>query len=463
MVLKIYNTLTRKKEIFKSIEKNLVKIYGCGPTVYWYQHIGNLYRYIWEDFLIRVLKYNNYKINHVINITDVGHLTSDADEGEDKMENAIKKEGKNSQDIAKFYFDIFDNDLKKLNFTEPDKWAKASEHIKEQIDLIKTLEKKGFTYKTSQAIYFNVSKFKNYGELTGQKLEEKEIGVRKDVIVDKEKKNPQDFALWFFTVGHFKNHTMRWDSPWGVGFPGWHIECSAMSMKYLGNHFDIHTGGQDHIPVHHTNEIAQSEGATGKKVVNYWMHIQWLIIDKGKMSKSLGNVYLLSDLEKKGFSPMDFRYFCLTGYYRKPLNFSLENLLSAKNSYERLKNICLNLKDNKKLNKKYLSEFEKAINNDLNFPRALQVAWKLIRDKKAIGKFQTIKKMDEIFGLDLFKKDELKIPKEVLELIKKRNQARKEKNWQIADGIREKIKSLGFLIEDSEKGEILKKEKEYKL
>jgi len=457
MSLKLYNTLTRKKEIFKPIKKGEVKIYGCGPTVYWYQHIGNLYRYIWEDYLVRILKYNNYKVKHIINITDVGHLTSDADEGEDKMENAVKKEGKSPQEIAEFYFNVFDNDLKKLNFTEPDKWTKASEHIKEQIDLIKILERKGYIYKTEQAIYFDVSKFKNYGKLTGQKLEEKEIGVRKDVVVDKDKKNPQDFALWFFTVGHFKDHTMKWASPWGIGFPGWHIECSAMSMKYLGNCFDIHTGGQEHIPVHHTNEIAQSDGAVGKKVVNYWMHLQWLIFGKEKMSKSLGNVYLLSDLEKKGFSPMDFRYFCLTGHYIKPLNFDLENLQSAKNSYERLKNICFELTDDKILNKKYLSEFEKAINDDLNMPKALQVLWKLMRDENAKGKYLTIKKIDEVLGLDLLNKKEIIIPSEIKKLLEEREEARKNRDYKIADELRDKINKLGYILEDKEKGVIIKK------
>ena len=464
MVLKIYNTLTREKEVFKPIKKGEVKIYGCGPTVYWHQHIGNLYRYIWEDYLVRFLKYSGYKVKHVINITDVGHLTSDADDGEDKMEKAIKRESKTHQEIANFYFKAFEDDLKKLNFTEPDKWAKATEHIQEQINLIKILEKKGFAYKTDSAIYFDISKFKSYGALTRQKLEEKEVGVRKGVVVDKEKRNPQDFALWFFTVGHFKDHTMKWDSPWGQGFPGWHLECSAMSIKYLGNHFDIHTGGQEHIPIHHTNEIAQSESATGETFVNYWLHIQWLIIDKGKMSKSLGNIYLLSDLEKKGFNPMDFRYFCLTGHYRKPLNFSLENLKSAKISYERLKNLISNVKEDtlkgtsKKINKKYLKEFEDAMNDDLNTPKALQALWKLIRNPKAQGKYLTIKKMDEVFSLDLLKKDTTKIPKQIQELVRQREQARKEKNFKISDDIRKKINLLGYHISDTKDGQKINKE-----
>jgi cysteinyl-tRNA synthetase len=462
MVLKLYNTLTRKKEIFKPINKKEVKVYGCGPTVYWYQHIGNLYRYVWEDYLIRILKYNGYKVNHIINVTDIGHLTSDADEGEDKMIVAIRREGlelnENSMlKISKKYFDAFLNDLRKLNFQEPNHWPKATEHIREQIELITRLEKKGYTYKTEQAVYFDVSKFKDYGGLSGQKLEEKKNGARENVVADKEKKNPQDFALWFFTVGHFKDHVMKWNSPWGVGFPGWHIECSAMSMKYLGEHFDIHTGGQEHIPVHHTNEIAQNEGATGKKVVKYWMHMQWLIIDGGKMSKSLGNIYLLSDLEEKGFSALDFKYFCLTGYYRKPLNFNLENLKSAKNSYERIKNLISNIKDDKNLNKIYLSKFEKAINDDLNMPKALQVLWNLVRDKKAKGKYQTIKKMDEVFGLNLLKKENIEIPVEIKKLIDQRENARKGKNWKLADEIRGKINKLGFVIEDTDKGFMIKR------
>jgi cysteinyl-tRNA synthetase len=453
MVLKIYNTLTRKKEIFKSIKKGEVGIYGCGPTVYWYQHIGNIYRYIFEDVLVRTLLFNNYKVNHVINITDVGHLTSDADEGEDKMLKAIKREGMElSEDsmlkIAKKYTDVFKEDLWKVNIIKPDYWPKATEHIKEQIDLIKRLEKNGCTYNTDVGVIFDTSKYKDYGKLANLNVKELKAGSR--VKVDNERKNKSDFALW---ITNQPNHIMLWDSPWGKGFPGWHIECSAMSMKYLGEQFDIHTGGEEHIPVHHTNEIAQSECATKKKPwVKFWVHLRWLVINGGKMSKSLGNVYLLSELEEKGYKPLEFRYFCLGGHYRKNLNFTLENLDNAKNSYGRLKNITLELKEDKKINKEYIEEFENAINDDLDMPKALQVLWKLVRDDKAEGKYQTIKKMDEVFGLKLLEKEKIEIPAEVKKLAEERETARKNKEWKKSDELRDKINKLGFVINDTPNG-----------
>jgi cysteinyl-tRNA synthetase len=459
MVLKLYNTLARKKEVFKPIKKGEVGIYGCGPTVYWYQHIGNIYRYVFEDILVRTLLFNKYKVKHVINITDVGHLTSDADEGEDKMLKAIKREGMElSRDsmlkIAKKYTDAFNEDLKKVNIIQPDYWSKATEHIQEQIELIKRLEKNGYTYTTNVGLIFDTGKYKAYGKLANLKLKNLKAGSR--VKVDNERKNKSDFALW---VTNQPNHVMQWDSPWGKGFPGWHIECSAMSMKYLGEQFDIHTGGEEHIPVHHTNEIAQSECATGKKPwVRYWLHLRWLIINGGKMSKSLGNVYLLSELEEKGYKPLEFRYFCLGGHYRKNLNFTLENLDNAKNSYNRLQNITLELKDDKIINEGYLKEFESAINNDLDMPKALQVLWKLVRDEKAIGKYQTIKKMDEVFGLKLLEKEKIDIPDEVKKLAEERDNARKNKDWKKSDEMRDKIKKLGFVVNDTANGWEIKKE-----
>jgi cysteinyl-tRNA synthetase len=453
MTLKLYNTLGRKKEIFKPINNHEVRIYGCGPTVYWYQHIGNLYRYIFEDILVRILLFNNYKVKHVINITDVGHLTSDSDEGEDKMVKAIKREGleltKDSMlKIAKKYTDVFKSDLKKLNILEPDYWPKATEHIKEQIELIKKLEQNGYTYKTSVGLIFDTSKFKDYGKLAKLKLDDLKAGFR--VKIDDERKNKSDFALW---ITNQPNHLMLWDSPWGVGFPGWHIECSAMSMKYLGEQFDIHTGGEEHIPVHHTNEIAQSEAATGKKPwVKYWLHLRWLVINGGKMSKSLGNVYQLIDLEEKGYDPFDFRYFCLSGHYRKNLNFTLENLDNAKNSLERLRRIIEEIKEDLKINERYLKEFESAINNDLDMPKAIQVLWKLVRDEKATGKIKTIEKMDSVFGLDLLKKEKIEIPVEIKRLVEGRENARINKDFKKSDEIREKIKSLGYKIDDTKEG-----------
>jgi cysteinyl-tRNA synthetase len=454
MVLKLYNTLTRKKEIFKPIHKDYVRIYGCGPTVYWYQHIGNLRRYIFEDILIRTLLFNNYKIKHIINVTDVGHLTSDSDEGEDKIEKAAQKEGKSAEEISDYYFNIFKNDLEKLNILMPDKWPKATEHIKEQIELIKKLEKKGYTYRTSEGIYFDTSKFRNYGKFAKLDIKGLKAGTRIDIG---EKKNKTDFALWKFS-GNPGERQQEWDSPWGVGFPGWHIECSAMSSKYLGETFDIHTGGIDHIPVHHTNEIAQSEAATGKSPwVKYWLHCNYLILKNGKMSKSSGEIIRLKNLEEKGYEPLEFRYLCLLTHYRKKIEFDFELMTSAKTAYKKLKNLISEIKDDKKNNEKYLKEFENAINDDLNTPKAVQVLWKLVKDENAFGKIKTIKKMDEIFGLNLLKKEKAEISEEIKKLIEKRENFRKEKNWKKADELREKIKKSGYVIEDAERGAIVKK------
>ena len=445
MTLKLYNTLTRKKEVFKPIKKEELKLYSCGPTVYWYQHIGNLRTYIFSDILKRILIYNKYKVKHVMNVTDVGHLTSDADEGEDKIEKAAKKEGKKAKDIANYYLEIFKEDFKKLNIIEPKIWCKATEHIKEQIELIKILEEKNYTYKTSDGIYFDTSKFKDYSKFARLDIKGLEAGKRIDFG---EKKNKTDFALWKFSEKPGVRQ-QEWDSPWGIGFPGWHIECSAMSSKYLGKHFDIHTGGIDHIPVHHTNEIAQSVCAFGKKPwVNFWMHGAFLSFKEGKMSKSKGKILTISELEKKRFNPLIYRYFCLTTHYRKRLIFSMKNLEAAKNSFERLKNIISEIKD-KGINRKYLKEFEKAINNDLDMPNALQVLWKLVRDEKAKGKLGTIKKMDEVLGLDLLKKEEIEIPDKVKELVKKRNKLRNKKDWKKADELKNKAIKKGYTIIDT--------------
>ncbi len=452
-MLRLYNTLTRKKEEFKPIKKGEVGMYTCGPTVYWYQHIGNLKAYIFADVLRRTLEYNDYKVKQVINITDVGHLTSDSDKGEDKMEKAAAKEGKSAQEIAKFYFDSFLADFKKLNIQEPSVWCKATEHIKEQIALIKKLEEKGYTYKTSDGIYFDTSKSKNYGKLARLNIGGLKAGQRTDM---REKKNKTDFALWKFSEEYGKRQ-QEWNSPWGVGFPGWHIECSAMSMKYLGETFDIHTGGVDHIPIHHTNEIAQSESATGKKFVNYWMHENFLTFRGEKVSKARGGLFTISELEEKGFEPFAYRYFILTGGYRKPMDFSLEILKNSQISYRRLKNIISEFKDDKKINKKYLQEFEREMDDDLNTPKALQVLWKLVRDKNVDGKLGAIKKMDEVFGLKLLEKEKIKIPHEINKLVTERNSAREKKDWKKADEIRAKIKKLGYAVDDTEKGSVVKK------
>jgi len=448
-MLKLYNTLTRKKQTFKSIKDKQVGMYSCGPTVYWFQHIGNLRTYVFNDILKRVLTYDGYKVKQVINITDVGHLTSDSDEGEDKMESAAKKEGKKATEIADYYFEVFSEDLKKLNIIAPDIWSKATEHIKEQIEMIVTLEKKGFTYKTSDGVYFDTSKFKDYGKLAKLNLEGLEGGKRVGLG---EKKNKTDFALWKFSEKPGERQ-QEWKSPWGVGFPGWHIECSAMGSKYLGKQFDIHTGGEDHIPIHHTNEIAQSESAYDKKPwVKYWIHGAFLKFGGEKMSKSKGKIETISDLEKKGYSALDYRYFLLTAHYRTQLNYSLNSLDAAKISRTRLKNIISEWEDDGKINEEYLRGFEKSIDNDLDMPGALAVLWKMVRDENAFGKVRTLESMEKIFGLDLLKKEGIEIPSEVLEIVKARENARESKDWKLADKLRDKIAKKGFRVDDGKDG-----------
>jgi cysteinyl-tRNA synthetase len=447
-MLKLYNTLTRRKEIFKPLKSKKAGIYSCGPTVYWYQHIGNLRSYIFSDILKKVLAYDGYQVKHVINVTDVGHLTSDADEGEDKMEKAAKKEGKNAKEIAKHYFQSFREDFRRLNISEPDVWPKATDHIKEQIEIIKKLEKKGYTYITNDGVYFNTEKFKNYGKLAKLKKEGLEAGKR---ISLKEKKSPTDFALWKFSEKPGLRQ-QEWQSPWGLGFPGWHIECSAMSMKYLGPHFDIHTGGEDHIPIHHTNEIAQSEAASGKKFVNYWLHGSFLTFKGEKVSKSKGGLFTVSQLEKEGFLSLSYRYLVLSAHYRSTLEFTLESLKNAQNSYKKLKNIVADLKDDGKTNKKYMKEFETAINNDLDTPSALATLWKLLRDKKAVGKLAAAKEMDKVFSLSLFIKEKTEIPNEIKKMVKNREEVRKIKQWQEADKIRKEIEKQGYSVKDTKEG-----------
>jgi cysteinyl-tRNA synthetase len=459
MTLKLYNTLTRKEETFKPIIKESVGMYSCGPTVYWYQHIGNLRTYIFSDILKRVLSYNGYKVNHIMNITDVGHLTSDADEGEDKMEKAAAKEGKNAKEIAEYYWKIFRQDFKKLNIEEPNTWTKATEHIKEQIALIKRLEEKGYTYKTEDGIYFDTSKFKNYAKFAKLNIKGLQAGKRIELG---DKKNKTDFALWKFSEKPGLRQ-QEWQSPWGLGFPGWHIECSAMSMKYLGETFDIHTGGIDHIPIHHTNEIAQSESATGKKFVNYWLHGAFLTFKGEKVSKSKGGLYTISELEKEGFNPMSFRYMCLTTHYRKALNFSIEILKTAQNSYERLVNIISSIKNssqkkNQKEIEKAKKEFSEIINDDLNMPKALSFMWEILRDEglNDAEKYELIIDFNKIFGLNL-KEEKIEVPSEVKKLVKEREEMRKKKNWNEADNIRDKIEKLGYSVDDTGEGTKVKK------
>jgi cysteinyl-tRNA synthetase len=461
--IKLYNTLTRKKEAFVPVKKGHVGIYSCGPTVYWYQHIGNLRTAVNNDLIKRLFLYNGYKVNHVMNVTDVGHLTSDADTGEDKVERAAAKEGKTAKEISNFYFSAFEEDLKKMNVLPPNFWTKATEHIKEMIDLIKLLEKKGFTYKTSDGIYFDTSKFKNYGKLANLKKEGLKAGKR---IAVGEKKHSTDFALWKFSENPGERQ-QEWNSPWGIGFPGWHIECSVMATKYIGEQIDIHTGGQEHIPVHHTNEIAQSEAGFGKKPwVKYWIHFAWLLFQGEKISKSSGSTYLLSDLEKEDYNPVALRYLYLTTSYNKPLNFSFDILDYAAKSYSRLKNIILELKlkaGEHKKNKNNIElakkQFLEIINDDFNFPRGISYLWDIVRDNRLnyAEKYELALDFDKVFGLELDKSEKIEITEEVKELLEERKKARKNGNWKYADEIRNKINKLGYVIEDTERGTVVRK------
>lgn len=453
-MINLYNTLTKKTEPFSPIKKGQVGLYTCGPTVYNYAHIGNLRTYVFEDILKRVLKFNGYKVKHVMNITDVGHLTSDADEGEDKIEKGAKREGKTAWEIAEFYTRAFKNDLAELNIEEPKVWCKATDHIKEQIKLIKKLEKKGFVYKTVDGIYFDTSLLPDYGKLTNLKNQELRAGARVEVG---DKKNITDFALWKFSPS-LSQRQMEWKSPWGVGFPGWHIECSAMSAKYLGQPFDIHCGGIDHVPVHHTNEIAQSEAAEGKPLANYWLHGEFLLTGEAKMAKSEGNFLTLETIKAKGFSPLAYRYLLLQTHYRKQLNFSWEALEAAQNGLNRLYHSVSAISSviPTAQEESLAGQFTELINNDLNLPEALALIWTALKNQKI--NLKTILLFDEVLGLDIknkiakIKKSGEQISLEVKKLISERELARKNKNWAKSDELREELDGLGYEVKDTKDG-----------
>lgn len=458
--MKLYNSLSKKIEEFKPLDGSKVSLYTCGPTVYDYPHIGNLRKYVGDDVLKRMLSANGYSVNHVMNITDVGHLVSDEDSGEDKIEKGARESGRTVWEVAKFYEDNFFEATKLLNIEPPDIVARATEHIKEQIKLIEKLAKQGFTYQTDQAVYFDISKFPDYTNLSGQKLSEKQVGVRGDVVVDKQKKHPQDFALWFFTVGHFSDHTMRWDSPWGEGFPGWHIECSAMSMEYLGDTIDIHTGGIDHIPVHHTNEIAQSEAATGVRFVNYWVHHGWLQVDGEKMSKSKKNFFKLEDIVARGFDPYALRYLFLTAHYRDMLNFTWESLDGAQRTISRIQGEIRAWDGPKGETTQIYQNFLETASNDLAIPQAVVVLHDLLhKDMPTEQKSVDLLAMDEILGLGLAKYlgQKLAVPKNVEELVARRERARTEEKFEESDVLRKEISSLGFDVSDTPDGPKVKK------
>ena len=448
--MRVYNTMSRKKEEFVPLDRT-VRMYSCGPTVYNFAHIGNMRTYIFMDILTRVLKYNGYKVKSVMNITDVGHLLSDADEGEDKMVKASKEQKKTPYEIAAFYTDVFFADLAKLNIARPNVTPKATDHIPEMIDIVKTLEERGFGYETDDGIYYDIAKFADYGRLSRINLEEQIAGAR--VEVNEGKRHPADFALWKKAP---KEHIMQWDSPWGMGYPGWHIECTAMSRKYLGDTFDIHTGGVDHIPIHHENEIAQSAGLTGKDPAKYWMHGEFMMVDGGKMSKKLGNTYTISQLDEMGYRPMVFRYFCLNAHYRKKLNFTFEGMDGAKVAYNKL---LANLQKHKasdaatdpEVLKAYQEKFDEAVSDDLNIPLGLGILYTALKEPKSKDIYNLAQKFDEVLGLrlaDLPEEEKVELPKEVLELCEARMAAKKEKNFALADELRAQITAMGYVVRD---------------
>ena len=457
--MKIFNTLTRKKEELKPINGNEVRMYSCGPTVYYFAHIGNLRAYLFMDNLRRVLKYNGYKLKHVMNITDVGHLVSDADEGEDKMLKAAKRENKNPFEIADFYMNAFLKDLDKLNIERPETIARATEHIKIMEDYVKKIIENGYAYETENTIYFDTSKLDKYGVLSNLNVEEQLAGAR--VEFDNSKKNISDFAIWIKAP---ENHLMKWDTFWGKCYPGWHLECSAMGQHYLGEVFDIHTGGIDHIPVHHENEIAQSKGYCGKIPANYWMHVDFLQVDGGKMSKSLNNLYTLDDLEQKGYEPLVYKMFNFSSHYRNKINFTWESIDAAKVALTRLREGYLkHCNGTDEVMQKEIAEYEtrflQAINDDLNMPVAMSVVWDVIKNAKKSIKFkELLLKFDEVLGFDLKNYEgpkQKELPGDIKELVNQRNEARINKNWQESDRIRDLLIEKGYTVKDSKDGTIL--------
>ncbi|MFA5856167.1 MAG: cysteine--tRNA ligase [Candidatus Pacearchaeota archaeon] len=441
MVLKIYNTLTKKEQVFKPQKENEVRMYVCGPTVNDVPHLGHARQQITFDILRKYLKYSGYNVKFVSNVTDV----------DDKIINKARELNEDINELTKRNLKSHIEDYSKIGVDKPDIQPFATKYIKEMIDLIKRLEEKGFTYVIERdGVYYDTSKFKDYGKLSGQNLENLKSESRKKLSEDK--KNKEDFVLWKFS----KPGEPLWQSPWGEGRPGWHIECSAMSESILGLPLDIHGGGQDLIFPHHEDEIAQSEAAYGKKFANYWIHNGMVNVDKVKMSKSLGNFKTIRDL-LENYSGEVIRYFVISNHYRKPVDFSEKTLENAKNSYERLKNIISEIKNDGNLNEKYLKEFSKSMDNDINTAEALANLWKLVRDEKAEGKYKTIEKMDSVFGLKLLEKEEIKIPHEVEKLVKEREEARINKDFKKSDILRDKIKEHGFLVSDSKEGQKISK------
>jgi cysteinyl-tRNA synthetase len=451
-MLKIHNSLSRTVENFEPQNPSVVTMYMCGPTVYDYVHVGNLRSYTLADFLHRTLKFNGYEVRYIMNITDVGHLTSNEDEGDDKLESSAEKQGKSAAEVADFYIRDFFDVYEKMNFIKPAKFTRATEYIKQQVSLIATLEEKGYTYKTSDGVYFDTSKFEDYGQLSGMTMEDVKEGAR--VEINPEKKNPTDFALWKFSPED-KRRWQEWPSPWGTGFPGWHAECSAMAMEELGDTVDIHLGGEDLRMIHHQNEIAQSECATGKQYVKYWVHGGFLKMEEDKMGKSLGNMFTLANIEEKGFSAMDLRYFYMGSHYRNPLKFSWESLQNAQNALKKIYDIVEGYEESPKseVDEKYMKSFKEALFDDMNMPEVLAVVWDMLKsDTAEDAKVATLLKMDEVLGLGISDHVGFEVPQNILDLARAREAYRKSGIWDKADMVRKDLKAKGYTVEDLPEG-----------
>ncbi|MEL3906777.1 MAG: cysteine--tRNA ligase [Treponema sp.] len=488
MSLRVYNTLGYKMEEFIPIKKNEVGFYGCGPTVYNYAHIGNLRAYVFQDTLSRLLRFLGYSLTHVMNITDIGHLSGDADDGEDKMVKTAQERGQSVLEIADFYTAAFFKDTDRLNIKRPNVVCKATDHVPDMIELIKRIEANGHTYSAGGNLYYDITTFPQYGELAALRLEDLKAGAR--IEVDENKRNPHDFVLWF-TKSKFENQALVWDSPWGKGYPGWHIECSAMSMKYLGEQFDIHTGGIDHIRIHHTNEIAQSQGATGKKWVKYWLHNEFLVMNKGKMSKSTGNFITLEKVMEAGFAPLDYRFLLLGGHYRSQLNFSWEAMETARNARRNLEQRISHIIESAgesagdpfdkitaedaaallrtEKARGYLADFIQALEEDISTPRALSVVQQTVKEKELEPAeiIRLIRIFDTVLGLNLLEEAQslentrqtgaVENSGEIQKLVEERTEAKKRKDFQRADEIRAYLKTQGIVLEDTAGGTIWRK------
>lgn len=456
MKIKLFDTYTREVRDFEPLNPPQVGLYCCGPTVYNFAHIGNLRTYLFEDILRRALEFNGFDVKHIVNITDVGHLTSDADTGEDKMEVGARETGLSAWELAEKYTLAFQRDMDMLHCKAPHTWCKATDHIAEQIAFVDELVEKGYTYKTSDGIYFNSRKLNNYGYLARLDVEGLQAGAR---VEQGERKFVTDFALWKFSPKDTQRQ-MEWDSPWGRGFPGWHIECSAMSAKYLGDYFDIHCGGEDHIPIHHTNEIAQTEAARGTRLANFWMHGYFLQLKNQKMAKSSGEFLTLDSLVAKGFDPLVYRYFCLTAHYRSQFSFSWDSLEASRVALNRLYQAAFDWGDPGEACPEYLHRFTSEVNNDLNMPKALALTWDLTRsDLPDETKKATLLEFDQIFSLDIenWQPEILDIPKEVQNWVRNREEARQAKDWAKSDEFRDLIGEAGYSVEDTSSGPRVKK------